>query len=133
MRMVLKSSDSPSVHPNNRPTDFRVRLPRPFPLEGKWTVELTEFHNTNVEQTSDCEIFVFSSICDESIVGEHKKPLLRQIVVEDAKNVIYLRPYRIPLRLNNFSDVHVYIRDKQDRDVSFLTGESTVTLVLRRL
>lgn len=43
MRMVLKSTDSSAVHPDNNPQNFRVRLPRSLPLTGDWTVELTEF------------------------------------------------------------------------------------------
>ena len=131
--MVLKSTDSAVVHADNGPTDFRVRLPRPLPLTGDWTVELTEFRNTVLGKTSDGEIFVYCSVCDDSIVRAAQKPLLRRIVLEDAKNVVFLRPYRIPLRTNDFRDVHVYIKDKRGADVSFLTGETTVTLVLRRL
>ena len=133
MRMVLKSTDSPAVHHNNRPDDFRVRLPRPLPLTGDWTVELTEFCNSNVRSTPDKEIYVYCSVCDDSVVGERQKPLLRRVVLENEGNVIFLRPYRVPLRVNDLRDVHVYKRDKNDRNVSFLTGESTVTLVFRRL
>ena len=58
MRMVLKSSDNIAVHGDNSSTDFRVRLPRPYPLEGHWTVELSEFYNTDVKDTSDKEFHV---------------------------------------------------------------------------
>jgi hypothetical protein len=96
-------------------------------------VELTEFRNTALGKTSDGEIFVYCSVSDDSIVRAAQKPLLRRIVLEDAKNVVFLRPYRIPFRTNDFRDIHVYIKDKQDADVSFLTGETTVRLVFRRL
>lgn len=133
MRMVLKSTDSLSVYHNNRPDDFRVRLPRPLPLTGDWTVELTEFCNTNIKSTPDKEIFVYCSACDDSFVEERQKPLLRRLVLENNQNVIFLRPYRVPLRINDLRDIHVYIRDKNDNNVSLLIGESTVTLVFRRL
>lgn len=133
MRMVLKSTDSLSVYHNNRPDDFRVRLPRPLPLTGEWTVELTEFCNTNIKSTPDKEMFVYCSACDDSFVGERQKPLLRRLVLENNQNVIFLRPYRVPLRINDLRDIHVYIRDKNDNNVSLLIGESTVTLVFRRL
>jgi hypothetical protein len=102
-------------------------------LTGDWTVELTEFRNSNVQPASDKGIFVYCSVCDGSIVGERQKPLLRRIVLENESNVIFMRPYRVPLRINDLRDVHVYIRDKNDGDVSFLTGEWTVTLVSRPL
>ena len=127
------SSDSVAVHGDNSSTDFRVRLPRPYPLEGQWTVELSEFYNKYVKDTSDKELFVYSSMCDDSIVGEQQKPLLRRICLKDVNNVIFLRPYRIPFRTNDFNDVRIYIRDRNDKDVSFLAGETTVALVLKRL
>lgn len=132
MRMVLKSTDSSTVHSDNKPQNFRVRLPRPLPLKGDWTVELTEFRNSKLTKTTDQEIFVYCSVCDDSIVGGSQKPLLRRIVLKNNNNVIFERPYRIPLRINDIGDIHVYIKDKQDADASFLAGESTVTLVFRR-
>lgn len=132
MGMVFKSTDSSTVHSDNKPQDFRVRLPRPLPLKGDWTVELTEFRNSKLTKTTDQEIFVYCSVCDDSIVGGSQKPLLRRIVLKNNNNVIFERPYRIPLRINDIGDIHVYIKDKQDADASFLVGESTVTLVFRR-
>lgn len=133
MRIVLKSTDSSAVHPDNNPQNFRVRLPRSLPLTGDWTVELTEFRNTKLAKTTDREIFVYCSVCDDSIVGGSSKPLLRRIVLKNTDNIIFEHPYRIPLRTKDLRDIHVYIKDSQDADVSFLTGDSTVTLVFRRL
>lgn len=75
MRLVLKSTDSLSVYGDNRACDFRVRLPRHLPLSGDWTIELTEYRNSDVLATSLEEIFVYCSVCDDSIVGERQKPL----------------------------------------------------------
>lgn len=66
-------------------------------------------------------------MCDDSIVGEQQKMLLRRICLKDANNVIFLRPYRNPLRTNDFNDVRIYIRDRNDKDVSFLTPVAAVT------
>ena len=72
-------------------------------------------------------------MCDDSIVGEQQKPLLRRICLKDANDVIFLRPYRIPLCTNDFNEVRIYIRDRNHKDVSFLAGETMVTLVVKRL
>lgn len=133
MRMVFKSKDSSAVHPDNNPQNFRVRLPRSLPLTGDWTVELTECRNTKLAKTTDREIFVYCSVCDDSIVEGSSKPLLRRIVLKNTDNIIFEDPYKIPLRNKDLRDIHIYIKDSQDADISFLTGESTVTLVLRRL
>lgn len=132
LRMVLKSSDSASTHSDNKPWNFRVRLPRSLPLTGEWTVELTEFCNNNIRGLPK-KIFVYCSICEDTIIGERQGPLLRQIYLTDSKNQIFLRPYRIPLRSNDLTDMHIYIKDNNTGDASFLTGDSTVTLVFRQM
>lgn len=132
LRMVLKSTDSASTHSDNKPYNFRVRLPRSLPLTGEWTVELTEFCNDSIGRLSDKEIFVYCSICEDTIIGECQGPLLRRIYLIDSKNQIFSRPYRIPLRINDLTDLHIYIKDKNGGDASFLTGDSTVTLVFRQ-
>ena len=66
-------------------------------------------------------------MCDDSIVGEQQKPLLIRICLKDVNNVIFLRPYRIPFRTNDFNDVRIYIRDRNDQDVSFLTPVAAET------
>lgn len=126
LQMVLKSTDSASTHSDNKPYNFRVRLPRSLP------VELTEFCNDNIGRLSDKEIFVYCSICEDTIIGECQGPLLRRIYLIDSKNQIFFRPYRIPLRINDLTDLHIYIKDKNMGDASFLTGESTVTLGFRQ-
>lgn len=132
-RMVLKSTDSKAYYPQNQTWNFRVRLPRSLPLKGYWTVELTEISILRVESTKfQNEIYVYCSLCDDSIVGDQLLPLLRRVYIEKTGNAIFLRPYRIPLRFNDLRDVHVYIKDSQGRDASFLAEELTVTLVLRR-
>lgn len=133
LRMVLKSSDSASTHSDNKPWDFRVHLPRSLPLTGEWSVELTEFCNDKIGRATK-EIFVYCSICDDTIIGERQGPLLRRIyLMTNSKNQIFLRPYRILLRTNDLTDLHIYIKDQNAGDASFLAGETTVTLVFRQM
>lgn len=132
VRMVLRSSDSKSLHTNNKPWDFRIRLPRLLPLTIEWTVELTEISISKViEDTFQNEIYIYCSICDESIVGEKVLPLLRRVYISNTGNTIFLKPYRIPIRFTDLTDIHIYIKDRKDKDASFLFGELTVTLLFR--
>lgn len=111
-----KFTDSSTVHSDNKPQDFRVRLPRPLPMKGDWTVELTEFRNSKLIKTTDQEIFVYCSVCDDSIVGGSQKPLLRRIVLKNNNNVVFERPYRIPLRINDLGDTSTsYLRCRRAR------------------
>ena len=132
--MVLKSSDSPLFHPNNQPYNFRVHLPKPLILNGVWTVSLLEFSLDpgQTKQRGLPEIFVCSDICEDTIVGEREMPLIRRVYL-DKQNIIYQYPYEVPIKLGQFQDVHVYIKDAKNASASFLSGEVTVTLLLRRI
>ena len=132
--MVLKSTDSPLYHPSNQPDSFRVLLPKPLILNGVWTVSLLEFSLDpgQTKQRGLPEIFVCSDICEDTIVGEREMPLIRRVYL-DKQNIIYQYPYEVPIKLGQFQDVHVYIKDAKNAPASFLSGEVTVTLLLRRI
>ena len=59
-----------------------------------------------------------------SIVGRKEVPLLRRIYLQNEKNVIFTAPYQIPLRCADVTDIHIYIKDAQDKHASFLTDPS---------
>ena len=132
--MVLKSTDSPQFHPNNTTYNFRVHLAQPLQLTGTWTISLLEFSIDpgKTKQQVLPELFVCSSLCHDSIVGEREIPLLRRVYLEKP-NIIYQYPYEVPIKLGQFQDVHVYITDAKNAPASFLSGEVTVTSLLRKL
>ena len=134
VRMVLKSTDSPLFHASNQPYSFRVHLPQPLNLKGVWTVSLLEFSLDpgQTKQRGLPEVFVCSNICEDTIVGDRELPLLRRVYL-DKENIVYQSPYEVPIKLGHFQDVHVYIRDAKHSPASFLSGEVTVTLLLRKL
>lgn len=120
LRMVLKSTDSASTHSDNKPYNFRVRLPRSLPLTGEWTVELTEFCNDSIGRLSDKEIFVYCSICEDTIIGECQGPLLRRIYLIDSKNQIFFSP--LPHSFTHqrpYWPTHLYKGQKRGRCVIF--------------
>lgn len=128
--MVLRSSDSQNVYPGNTPYDFKVYLPKPLYFQGHWTVSLLEF--SLLLGNTKPELYVCSNLCQDSIVGERELPLLRRVFLEKTGNNIYNNPYEVPLRLGEFQDVRVYIKDSTNHPVSFLNGGVTVTLLLKR-
>ena len=134
IRMVLKSTDSPLYHPSNQPYNFRVHLPKPLILNGVWTVSLLEFSLDpgQTKQRALPEVFLYSNICEDTIVGDKELPLIRRVYLE-KENIIYQCPYEVPIKLGQFQDVHMYIRDAKGSPASFLFGEVTVTLLLRKL
>ena len=131
--MLLKSSDSPLFHPTNQPYSFRVHLPKPLNLNGVWTVSLLEFSLDpgQTKQRGLPEAFLCSIICEDTIVGDKELPLIRRVYLE-KENIIYLCLYEVPIKLGQFQDVHVYIRDAKGSPALFLSGEVTSTLLLSK-
>ena len=114
VRMALKSTDSLLFHQSNQPYSFRVHLRQPLYLSGTWTVSLLEFSLDpgKTKQQTFPELFVYSNLCDSSIVGERALPLLRRFYLEKQKT-IYQYPYEVPIRLRQFQDVNGMLRMPQ--------------------
>lgn len=132
IRLVLSSKDIAKLHSNNTAYDFRVTLPRPLCLLGYWVVALTEFTVHDGEIAKPTELYVCSDLCDDSVVGGNEVPLLRRVYHEKDGNTIFSTPYDVPLRIGQLHDIHVYIRDAENKPASFLKGQVTVTLHLKR-
>jgi hypothetical protein len=130
---VLRSSDSNTLYPSNEPFDFRVVLPKWLVFEGQWTIELSEFYATNISKTKTKELFIYCDICDTSVVGKQYRTLLRHVVLESNKNQIFMRPYPVPLRIQEFENIRFDLRDKDDNPATFLSGEVILTLFFRPL
>lgn len=133
--MVLASDDSKLMYPNNKPDDFRVHLSTPVVLGGYWTVSLLEIciERGKVQQYPTSELFVFSNLCDNTVLGGHDVPLLRRVWLKGGQqNLIYQVPYDVPLRIGQFQDVHIYIKDHQGNQASFVNDKVTVTLHLKK-
>lgn len=64
LRMVLSSDDGKMFYPDNRPSDFRVKLNRSIQLDGIWVIALSEFSTT--ERGNSEELYVYSDICQDS-------------------------------------------------------------------
>ena len=103
-KMSIRSSDSQQVYNGNTPHDFMVHLPKPLYLQGPWTVSLFEFN---------------LSLNGEWWTWKRLK-------------IIHNYRYQVPLRLSEFQDVSVYIRDASNEPASFLKGVTTVTLLLKK-
>lgn len=132
LRLVLSSVDSSHIYPDNKPYDFRVYLTTPISLTGYWTVSLLEFSLPHGRTKMSPELFVFSNLCDNTVLAGHELPLLRRVYMKNEENIIYQLPYEVPLRIGQFQDVHVYIKDSNSNPASFIKEKVTVTLHLKK-
>ena len=132
--MVLSSEDCKATYPGNKPYDFLVHLSSPISLSGYWSVSMLEFSiGRGKTKYPTEELFVFSNLCDNTILAGREVPLLRRVWFDDNKqNVIYELPYDVPLRIGQFQEVHIYIKDSSGSPASFILDRVTVALRLKK-
>lgn len=127
--VVLSSDRSTKYFPDNKPYRFKSHLNTPLYLEGSWKVALVEADV--ISKLSKAEaVYLYSSICRDSIVEGDKKPLLRKLISNrpgDWTTIVDL-PYYIPLSTSEIYDIDIYLTNKEDESASFLDQPSTLTL-----
>ena len=120
----LSSEDSTRIHPRNAPLDFTVELPVPLYLEGTWEVALLDIDFDDWLN----DLYVFCDWCTESVFRETKQPVLRRVPRFGLDSV----PHYVPLNRNYLDRVHIYIKDFDLSDSSFIEKPTTCTLQLRK-
>ena len=86
---VIRNTDSKDRYPDNTMTSFRVKLDPPVTLVGMWGCGLSEItYNkktfsslTGVADNGIGSLYICSSMCDTSHVGDKRLPLLRHVPV----------------------------------------------------
>ena len=66
VRMVLRSSESQGVFPQNQPWNFQLELSKWLHVTRDWTKELTEFYASNVPKSAKKELYVYCNVCETS-------------------------------------------------------------------
>jgi hypothetical protein len=115
---------------DNQPYAFSVHLPRPLTLNGHWTISLLETCLPSGKK-KNTEVFIYTNLCEDTIVGNKEVPLLRRVYLDGSPNKIFTLPYEVPIRLGQVHDVQIYIKDATGQKASFLQGEVSVTLQLK--
>jgi len=126
--LYLSSDDSKQYFPNNKTDDFTVKLPENYKLPGCWEVALTEIHYPEVTPEGHV-LSVLSDICEESVSGGGKAPVLRKIYkVSEVWNQLYY----VPVRSKEIDSIRIFIKESQGRGVSFANGTLHCALHIRK-
>ncbi|KAJ8307874.1 hypothetical protein KUTeg_014575 [Tegillarca granosa] len=81
------------------------------PLKGNWHVSLLELTYQGVAKPPESDVYVCSNLCGDTLVGDTELPLLRRLLIgKKTENIIFNRPYGVPLKTGTFHDVRLYIR-----------------------
>lgn len=130
--VVVRNFDSVDYFPENKATDFRVKLNKPIDLKGRWKVALTEFFLSSASITSEPQLLqVMSNVCTETAIGSQVNPLLRQIPVYAKEDVIGMdfHPAFYHSVPHTFMDnIHIYIRDQNRREP--ILSDATISCTL---
>ena len=87
VRMVLRSSESQGVFPQNQPWNFKLELLKWLHVTRDWTIELTEFYASNAPKSAKRELYVYCNVCETSLVKKAERSLLRRVFLENNKTV----------------------------------------------
>lgn len=126
--MFLCSEDSKSVYPQNVPQDFMVQLPERVQLFGEWTVALLEVeYPTRFSHKKPTHLWFEMDLCDTSIVGEHRLPVLRRLPIDASKtnkvkHLTFDTLFYMPIRQYDFNSIHILITDHTRAPASFAEG-----------
>jgi hypothetical protein len=91
-----------------------------------------------IDVNRDCnQLFVYSDIVQDSIVGDVKAPLLRSVIARgrygESVRDIFVKPMYMPLKSNYFDTIKISIKSQVGEPVKFNYGTSSVTLHFRRV
>ena len=99
--LYLSSVDSVEYFPSNTSDNFIVKLPELYKLRGHWEVALTEIHlPARAGQTAE-SFSVYSDICEETVIGGIKKPVLRKLF-NTTDEATFSQYYYIPVSSDDF-------------------------------
>ena len=131
--ILLKSDECKELFNENRPCSFKIQLPFPLIMEGRWEIALTEINIAGSSNVHN-ELLVCSNIVKESIYNESQMNLLRRIVTssKDLQNYCFCQPYYIPVATKSTQTISVDIMTTLREFALFLTEPVTVVLHLRK-
>lgn len=125
----LSHNDSISIYEGNHPEDFIVDFNDHIELNSASTVELIEF-KCKLSQKSYANVYIFSDICENSILNATSQPILRAIKLSGAKNIStsFSNPIQLKTAIGVMKSCRIYITNKDTSRLSFRLLEAEVTL-----
>lgn len=127
--ITLRSDDSLLLYPTNSTTHFRVELDGMIHMDDRWMLGLSDI---TINSTKQEDLYICSTVCQDSHVGSGKMPLLRRICAK-FKQFSFQNIHYIPVRMCELKTVDIYIKDRSGEFPSFVEGTVVITLHFKRL
>lgn len=101
----VNSRTSEEIHPENRPHDFTVHLPRSLTLDplGEYYLGVRQVY---LGFTLSYPVYLCISICNSTIAGDELLPVLR--VLHKKQSQYFNECLYVPIRVRDVSEIRVY-------------------------
>ena len=135
--LYVSNKDSKILFPENNASSFRVRVPEQLILNGQWLCGLVQIklRTSSGDSTEVGEpVYITSSLVTESIVGDNRIPVLRQLFTGSnfpLTDVVYHfdRIAYVPIRQRQVQEIDILIQ-YADGNKANLTGNTYCILHL---
>ena len=132
----ISSDNSLDYFPNNSPSDFRLHLKQTLRLHGHWTVALTDIQYS-IPSSKGKNIWVYSNICENTIVGDTLEPLLRKIPIAgkkgETRNKSFPIPYYKHVLPHEVESIQIYVYGDDKENISFKAFPLRCTLHFKKV
>lgn len=122
--VFIRSNQSNSYYPSNKPFHFKVYLNVPLYLEGQWEVSILDFYSE--EKISSAkknrhQLFLFCDACMGVNVFHNQYSLLRRIFPTSHNNWNYAfsHPIYVPVKKTEICEIEIHIFDEKGEEVVF--------------
>ena len=128
--VYISSADSTDYFPDNEPSKFTVKLPETLRLRGKWQLALCEIQYPSIQKKKKKpeQLLILCDLCQDSIVGEKRLPVLRRMRYEEPGNTSFGIFYYVSLKTQEADRITVYIKTEKGEEPSFESGKLLCTL-----
>lgn len=132
--IYFSSEDSKVFFPDNQASSFKLNLPERLFLKGKWGCSLSDIaYNLKGKLPKEDCFFFCLDICETSITGDSKWPVLRQVPLSKLrKKISYSHRNYIPVILKELSVLHVYLINRSGNILSLDGGVLSCSLHFKR-
>ena len=135
MYIYADSEYSKKCFNENTTASFRIKLPKQLKLYGRWEVALLEVDMPKLDSSYQSDhVDINTPLCDENIVNDALRPILRRIYKDQLKQVKHLsftNPIYVPVNVIEVDVIHIYLTDASRAPPSFQPGPLYCVLHLR--
>ena len=125
--VYLSSDESKTYFPDNQPSKFTVKLPETLHLQGKWQLALCEIQYPPIRKKPE-QLLVLTDLCQDSIVGETRLPILRRFKYTKRGYSSFGVFYYATLKSLEVDQISIYLSTDTGEDASFTSGTLKCTL-----